>query len=177
MLQEYRVGSIAAGKLRTFKSNEASVSRKESAIVVPLAQTEMIDMFYRGVIPELDEKLDEIVARCVSREITKQGEKPSPKRVEKILRAFRKALEEVIDEKYKEPLIAAVDALPRHDLAKMAEALVNLTAFRKRMSVEQKETVGGSIDVAILSKAGGFMWVKRNDLAPIKRARTMLSAD
>ncbi len=32
-----------------------------------------------------------------------------------------------------------------------------LTAFRKHISVEQKETVGGSIDVAILSKAAGFM--------------------
>jgi hypothetical protein len=156
VLQEYRVGSIAAGRLRSFKSNEASVSREESAIVVPLAQTEMIDMFYRGVIPELDEKLDEIVTRCVSRETMKQGEKPSPKQVKKIQRAFRKALEDEIDEKYKEPLIAAVDALPRHDLAKMAETLVNLTAFRKRMSVEQKETVGGSIDVAICQSASKF---------------------
>lgn len=168
VLQEYRVGSIAAGRLRSCKSNEASVSREESAIVVPLAQTEMVDMFYRGIIPDLDEKLDEIVAGCVSGETTKQGEKPSHKRVKRIQKAFRRALEEEIDEKYKEPLIAAVDALPRHDLAKMAETLVNLTAFRKHMSIEQKETVGGSIDVAILSKAGGFMWVKRNDLARIK---------
>ena len=176
VLQEYRVGSIAAGKLRSFKSNDARVSREESAIVVPFAQTEMIDMFYRGVVPDLDGKLDEIVARCVTREMARQGAKPTPERVAKVQKAFRKALEEEIDEKYKGPLMAAVDALPRHDLAKMAEALVNLTAFRKRMSVEQKETVGGSIDVAVLSKAGGFVWAKRNDLARITSATTVHSA-
>ena len=176
VLQEYRVGSIANGRLRSFKSNEARITREVSAIVVPLAQTDMIDMFYRGIIPDLDEKLDEIVTRCVSREITKHGEKLSPERVAKIQRAFRKALEDEIDDKYEEPLIAAVDALPRHELARMAETLVNLTAFRKRMSVDQKETVGGSIDVAILCKARGFVWVKRKDLAQADSATTLLSA-
>lgn len=46
----------------------------------------------------------------------------------------------------------------------MAEALVNLTKFRARMSVSQKETVGGPIDIAVLSKGEGFVWVKRKDL-------------
>jgi hypothetical protein len=63
VLQEYRVGSIAAGRLHACKSNEASVSREESAIVVPLAQTEMIDMFYRGVIPEREARRDRCQVR------------------------------------------------------------------------------------------------------------------
>ncbi len=46
----------------------------------------------------------------------------------------------------------------------MAEALVNLTAFRARMSVEEIETVGGPIDVAVISKGEGFVWVKHKDL-------------
>lgn len=175
VLQQYRVGSIAAGRLRSFKFNEACVSREDSAIVVPFAQTDMIDMFYRGIVPDLDEKLDDIVARCVSREMTKHDEKLAPEHIERVQKAFRKALDEEIDEKYKGPLIAAVDALPRHDLAKMAEALVNLTALRMRMSVKEKETVGGSIDVAVLSKAAGFVWMKRDNLARTTSAATVLS--
>jgi len=35
--------------------------------------------------------------------------------------------------------MAAVDALPRQDLASMAEALVSLTELRARMSVKEKE--------------------------------------
>jgi hypothetical protein len=48
--------------------------------------------------------------------------------------------------------------------AKMAEALVSLTAFLKRMAADQDETVAEPIDVAILSKGDGFIWVKHKDL-------------
>ncbi len=167
VLQAYQVGSIAANRLRSVKIDEARITREESAIVVPLAQSEMIDMFYRGIDPELDQKLNHIVTRSVSNAMSGKTDKLKPAQVRKIQNAFRKALEDEIDDKYKRPLMAAVDALPRHDLAKIAEVLVSLTAFRKRMSIEQRETVGGSIDVAILSKGEGFVWVKRND--PFRR--------
>jgi hypothetical protein len=55
-------------------------------------------------------------------------------------------------------------ALPRQDLAKMAEALVALTAFLMRMTADQEETVAEPIDVALLSKCDGFIWVKHKDL-------------
>ncbi len=42
----------------------------------------------------------------------------------------------------------------------MAESLVNLTKFRRRITPE-RETVGGPIDVAIITKGDGFIWVKR----------------
>jgi hypothetical protein len=42
----------------------------------------------------------------------------------------------------------------------MAEALVNLTSFRRRVSMDA-ETVGGPIDVAVISKGDGFVWIKR----------------
>jgi hypothetical protein len=78
-------------------------------------------------------------------------------RIEKV----RAAAEAEVQEKYAQPLMAAVAALPRQDLAAMAEALVSLTAFRARMSLTDNECVGGPIDVAILSKGDGFVWVKR----------------
>lgn len=42
----------------------------------------------------------------------------------------------------------------------MAEALVSLTAFKRRVSMDT-ETVGGPIDVAVISKGDGFVWIKR----------------
>jgi len=46
----------------------------------------------------------------------------------------------------------------------LAEALVHLTAFRAHMSADEDETVGGPIDVAVISKGDGFVWVKKKDL-------------
>lgn len=53
-----------------------------------------------------------------------------------------------------------IEFLPKQDLAYMAESLVNLTAFKRKVS-NDNETVGGAIDVAIISKGDGFIWVKR----------------
>ena len=58
-----------------------------------------------------------------------------------------------------------VNALPKDELAAMAEALVNLTAFKRRLT-GTLETVGGPIDVAVISKGDGLVWVKRKHYFP-----------
>jgi hypothetical protein len=70
--------------------------------------------------------------------------------------------------------MAAVDGLPRHDLAIMAELLVSLTALRARISARERETVAGPIDVALLSKGEGFVWVKRRGEPPAASAAPAL---
>ena len=50
--------------------------------------------------------------------------------------------------------------LPKDELAAMAESLVNLTSFKRKVSMEV-ESVGGPIDVAVISKGDGFIWIKR----------------
>lgn len=42
----------------------------------------------------------------------------------------------------------------------MAETLVNLTSFRQKVSMSV-ETVGGPVDVAVISKGDGFVWIKQ----------------
>ena len=42
----------------------------------------------------------------------------------------------------------------------MAESLVNLTSFKRRVTLDA-ETVGGAIDVAVISKGDGFIWLQR----------------
>ena len=44
--------------------------------------------------------------------------------------------------------------------ASMAETLVNLTSFKRKVTLDD-ETVGGPIDVAVVSKGDGFVWIKR----------------
>ena len=49
---------------------------------------------------------------------------------------------------------------PKEEMAALAEALVDTTSLRRKMD-SQLETVGGPIDVAIISKSDGFVWIKR----------------
>jgi hypothetical protein len=58
------------------------------------------------------------------------------------------------------PVSLIVDALPKDELAAMAESLVNLTSFKRRVSMDA-ETVAGPVDVAIISRGDGLVWIKR----------------
>ena len=61
---------------------------------------------------------------------------------------------------FMQKVTAMLDSLSKKDLAYMAESLVNLSAFKLKIS-DAYETVGGPIDVAVISKTDGFIWIKR----------------
>lgn len=153
---EYHVGTIAAGRLRYTKVSDVHVTHDMSACVAPFGEVDTVNMFYRGISRGLHEKLIETAAAHVSR-VAGGGNHQA------VVAELIECVEEEINRRYRQPLMTAVDALPRHDLATMAEALVSLTALRARMSAREKETVAGPIDVAVLSKGEGFVWVKRKD--------------
>ena len=159
-LLQYRVGTLAAGKLRYAKADEARVGGAADAVVVPFAQRGTIDMIISGIHPGLREKLIEDVERWMPN----GGKSKNLERIEKRKKEFADYMREEILQGYDQPFMGAVSALPRQDLAKMAEALVNLTAFLMRMTADQDETVAEPIDVALLSKGDGFIWIKHKDL-------------
>ena len=160
-LFQYRVGTVAASKLRYAKVDEARVGAAD-AVVVPFAQRETIDMIIGGIHPRLRDKLIEDVERWMPN--GKNGKAKNPERIEKRKKKFANYIREEILQRYDQPFMGAVSALPRRDLAKMAEALVNLTAFLMHMTADQDETVAEPIDVALLSKCDGFTWVRHKEL-------------
>ena len=57
-------------------------------------------------------------------------------------------------------LSSVVAHLSKKELAEFSYSLVELTSRKRRYS-SQQETVGGPIDVAILTRNEGFVWVRR----------------
>ncbi|MEO6872455.1 MAG: hypothetical protein ABI233_09590 [Chthoniobacterales bacterium] len=80
--------------------------------------------------------------------------------VPELINAFNIQLDNYSRHRHISPVVNAVGALPKDELAAMAESLVNLTSFKRRVSTDA-ETVGGEIDVAVISKCDGFVWIKR----------------
>jgi hypothetical protein len=171
VLVHYLAGTIAAGKLRFFKFGEARITYADDAYVVPLAQRKVIDMFYSGIHPDLKEDLMNVVHDSLRDALKKNNKSFLHEVTAKLERDVELALapEGPLGAKYTAPLTRAVSALPRHELAQLAETLVRLTAFRARMSTGESETVTEPIDVAVLSKGDGFVWVKHKNL--VQRAR------
>ena len=53
-----------------------------------------------------------------------------------------------------------MEALTISELAQVASTLVDLSSFEQQMSLDS-ETVGGPVDVAVISKGDGFVWIDR----------------
>lgn len=93
---------------------------------------------------------------------------PAPSQIiDKLQEAAKNALETLTDSirehlqsKHIGPLLDTVAVMPKEELAVLAEALVNLTSIKRKISREV-ETVGGPIDVAVISKGDGFVWIRR----------------
>ncbi len=155
-------------------NSQANISRSNSAGIYPFAQTDMVGEFMEGCHPDQDrfiisyiKKIMEELPQKISGKLqncTKEEKNRFSDQFSQFSKGLIDSLVEDI-EKYRrkehiDPVIDTVAILPKDELATMAEALVNLTQFRQRMTMEM-ETVGGPIDVAVISKGDGFVWINR----------------
>ena len=56
--------------------------------------------------------------------------------------------------------MGAVETLTIGELAQVASTLVGLNSFEQRLSLDS-ETIGEPVDVAVISKGDGFIWIDR----------------
>ena len=170
------VDGIVNNKLKyMFGLSDKMIERqKSSAGVMAFAQDEMVTLFMEGINPKLKEfEIDQLskvfkqysntVIDCLG--LTTDEEKSAAKikldeAAEELVSNYIKNSDQFRKKEYVDPVTSAVSILPKDELALMAEALVSLTSLKRKVSMES-ETVGGPIDVAIISKGDGFIWIKR----------------
>ena len=58
------------------------------------------------------------------------------------------------------PLRRVVGILPNDELGDLAETLISIESLKERVT-SPEESVSGPIDVAVISKGDGFIWLKR----------------
>ena len=80
--------------------------------------------------------------------------------VDKIIQKSTLQINKDMREVYTEPLLNTVVNLDKEDMANMAESFISLTSLVRRMQPGE-ETVGGPVDVAVISKGDGFVWINR----------------
>jgi hypothetical protein len=118
-----------------------------SVEIVPFAQDDVVQNFIGGAHPIylnlLGHKLQDELKLSDSE-----------------VNGFLETLQEEMFDEYTNSIIQTVNALTKEDLAIMAQTLVNITSFMRKVSMSL-ETVGGPVDVAVISKQDGFIWIKK----------------
>lgn len=157
--------------LRYFEIKTRSISDTNDGQILPFAQTDVIDMFLTGVSPDIDyaymniyqkfiEKYNTILTDILDQDSPDLAQQIRDINIEELVSNFRDEMNDIKREKQINPTIDTISILSKEDLAEMAESLVYLTYLKRRISSDD-ESVGGPIDVAIISKGDGFIWKKR----------------
>lgn len=173
LIERVLFGIVANYPLYAVKEH-ASIESGGQAILVPLAQKEMVMTFMDGIDPDLNSRfmrstklfftgLAEVIFAEIKKKYPKYGanlERRVKKNLDTLTSNLYNEFERVRIDDYREPVMEMVASLPKDELGSMAESLVSLTKFKRRISTQQ-ETVGGPIDVAVITKGDGFVWTKR----------------
>ncbi|MFQ5915272.1 MAG: hypothetical protein ACE5JS_19050 [Nitrospinota bacterium] len=173
-LAEYRTDGVIAGVIKKREGDRIDIRRTMGASVVAFAQRDIVYGFMEGVDPDYQRYLEGVVSELLKQNglsiLSKYGRgsvKQKDKHKQEVQDALKKKLEdfykhmaEYRGEHFSREIIDMIVMLPKEEMANMAESLVNLTSLKRRMSF-QTESVGGPIDVAVISKSDGLIWIKR----------------
>ncbi len=195
-LHAYEVEGFVNGYLKYRKKANCDIDRDgDQAKVMPFAQKQMVDRFLYGLDDSIEKEIKEYCDSGVSvigtgilenvnfsnddekrnlQELLKENETFFFNTLKtKVFSAIRDGARKEIND--------LVAVMPKAEIARMAEALIELTSIKHRISIGL-ETVGGPVDVAVITKAEGFVWVKRKHYFPreinsryFERLRTKLS--
>lgn len=164
-------------QVKYFINKHRKIGDKSISWVMPFAQREMIHQFMEGVHPKYQEIMEGVLntvcnsyPKIVSDYLESKGKltkndvidfmNKSKKFGNEILKDAKKELLNMRQYYFVRPTATAIASLTKGELAELAESLVYLTSLKKKMTIEL-QTVGGPIDVAIISKSDGFIWIKR----------------
>jgi hypothetical protein len=174
-IKALKIATIVNDRLRYQfdEDNSVNISNVEPvhhAGVVSLAQTDVIDTIITGIAPELDKLYKQLTTKTLQglKEEARQhfqGHTPEmylkwDAALNDVVKRYEQVLDNLQYERFIDPLLDAVATLSKEDLAEMAESLIYLTYVKRRITLAE-ESVGGPVDVAVISKGDGFIWIKR----------------
>lgn len=164
----YNCQGLILGKCMCGPKHESlRVDHDSGSFVEPMAQSDMIQTFVDGVglgalntiEKELFRAMDNFADECMKEnKIKKWADLEDAK--EKARTNFREAVFDYMFYHHSVPMRRVVGMLPINELADLAETLIYMESLKERVTAPS-ESISGPIDVAVISKNDGFVWIKR----------------
>lgn len=175
-LVAYKTDGVILGKIKRIETDKETTNRSEvTGKILPFAQREMVDRFLYGIDPAFEQAIERYMARAVETtgnalitSLPKGTRKVTKEKLRKALEAaantattqWRERMIPLYKGRFMQEVQDMIFLMPKQDLAALAEELINLTSVKRKFS-SGKESVGGPIDVAVISRVDGFVWVRR----------------
>lgn len=173
-LYSIKVGGIINDKIRyVLDSDSVNISNSMTASITPFAQTDIMRTFVEGIDPfvkmslpaafeaALGEFKDYILQKIdYSTKDEEMLKDLLDSTIPDVVQSLVQRLEDLRGDSHINPMLSTISSLSKEDLTEMAESLINLTYLKRRVTFDE-ESVGGPIDVAVITKGDGFIWIKR----------------
>lgn len=176
-LYEFSLEGIFCGILKYKLIQNVKIAAENSqdattANIIGFAQTEMVNTFMGGVDPQLQDEIfssfysvildqyPKILIENLNISLTDDAEQQLGIISNQIINSISDHVNQYKYKHYANPILDTVQLMPKEEMAVVAETLLNLASLKKRVTMDT-ESVGGPIDVAIISKNDGMIWVKR----------------
>lgn len=165
------VAGLIDGHLRYYYDEVEAIDYDNSASIQPFAQTDTMISLMKGVHPTMYETVLDRLADAMLSTRTKivetlKAEGASDALVKKaeevpldeIHDKFHDDMKSYIQDTFVDGIVDAVASFNIEDMVKMAESLISITNLQRHFS-SSEESVGGPVDVAVITKSEGFVWV------------------
>ncbi|MGN6515759.1 MAG: hypothetical protein ACTHLR_07940 [Rhizomicrobium sp.] len=171
----YFASAMVGGRLKRAEASADSIDSEVKSKIRVFADSEVTNAFIRGIDFNLERRLyggfrmmmgglvDQVIAAFPNADTAKRHEVREQFQgnfVPRYFEAFRSMIADYQQQTFINPILRVLEIASRTELAETARELVGLNIFKKRI-MAQKETVGGAIDVAIISRENGFQWFSK----------------
>lgn len=161
-------------KLAIFPHDEKTIEigKPAPAAIRTFAQTDVMDTIIHGIAPSVKTIYKENLAKPLVGVLNEIGNKVGDAGVKQQINDFiNNELSAYIEdymnecanaaqETYAQPFLNSITGLEKEDLADFAESMIKVTSIKRKVS-PTLATVDGPIDVMVISKAEGVIWIKR----------------
>jgi hypothetical protein len=167
----YRSCGVLLGKHVVYPGEEDNVAITHDlpAWLASFAQTEMSNTFTHGVsegvyisiVMALNDGLKDFAKSIAD---ASGGNFAAVSNIDEVVKNTRDAMGKSILAKARRehalPLRRVLSVLPVDEMAELAETLINLQSLKEKVT-RNSESVGGPVDVAVITKNEGLVWIKR----------------
>ena len=165
--REYDCYGLLLGTFLFDEGDKKLIDRDNPSVIKPFATTAMVNTFVVGFSPDVfglvreeARKSVKAFAESVSEEHEVDFGDDLDSAVDDVVTQHTDAWVKSAISNHAWPLQRVIGSLPVDEMAELAETLIMLESLKEKVT-RPTESVGGPIDVCVISKSDGFIWIKR----------------
>ncbi|WP_234744759.1 hypothetical protein [Burkholderia sp. WTPI3] len=162
---ETRYYGFLLDKLIADEYSSKSIDHNIDAHIDAFAKKSMVQTFMSGFAPEVFNTVTNLftthaIGLMAGLNLDPAVAADMPQRIEQAKHDFSQAWTWQTWNSHRAPLNSVISGLPPSEMAELAETLVVLESLKEKVT-QRTQSVGGPVDVAVITRSEGLVWIKR----------------